>query len=255
VKVLLLGDAHGCWKEVDDRLREASRTSGVAAGIQVGDLGINRRAIQTFAQRRGRFALPLHVIDGNHDDHAYLARALRNGEQQRWASDMNLHVQPRPSVVEIGGIKVGFLGGALHIVRPQYHGMLSDAPNYVTKQHALAAASLFDAERPGLIVTHSCPSGIGIRMQGHPDLKWGVHEHVVRAGIDPGPEHDRGEPGLRVLWEHMHHRPRLWIFGHFHTYRRVIVGSTEFVSVDAVTPRRTAQQLYWDTDSMCLVDA
>jgi predicted phosphodiesterase len=254
VKVLLLGDAHGNWDEVDDRLRAASRSCDARAGIQVGDLGIDRRAIRAFASKRGRFALPLYVVDGNHDDHAYLARAMRNGERQRWATEMDFHLQPRPSVVEMGGVKVGFLGGALHVALPQRHGLLSGAPNYVAKRHALAAAKLFDAEHPALIVTHSCPSGIGIQMQGHPDLKWGVHEHIVRSGFDPGPEHDRGEPGLRVLWDHMSHRPRLWIFGHFHEDRRVSVGTTDFASLDAVAPTRPSRLICWDTESMALVD-
>ena len=80
MKVLLLGDAHGHWDEVDDRLQAARRACGAEAGIQVGDLGIDRRAIRAFARGRGRFALPLYVVDGNHDDHAYIARSLRKGE-------------------------------------------------------------------------------------------------------------------------------------------------------------------------------
>lgn len=253
MKVLLLGDAHGHWDEVDDRLQSAGRRFGARAGIQVGDLGISRGTVRTFARGRGRFALPLYVVDGNHDDHAYIGRAMRNGERQRWTCEMNLYLQPRPSVVELDGVKVGFLGGALHVARPQSHGLLSGAPNYVTQRHAIAAAQLFEQERPALLVTHSCPSGIGIQMRGHPELRWGVHEHIVGAGFDPGPAHDPGEPGLRILWERMKHRPRWWIFGHFHELRRVVVGETEFVSMAVVAPEVAGRELCWDTDSMRLV--
>lgn len=249
MKVVLLGDVHGHWTELNQLLMRLRDRAGVEAAIQVGDLGIERKRLERFAKTTGRFALPLFAIDGNHDDHAFLARALRNGQTRVWGEQHNLHFQPRASVAGFSRTLVGFLGGALHVVRPQRHGLFSGAPNYVLQKDAIAAAKLFNRARPALIVTHSCPSGIGIGMQGHPALGPSLQEHVVQAGFDPGPADDRGESALRLLWDHLQYRPATWVFGHFHVSRQTEISRTQFNCLPAMDDSPIGRALCWESET------
>jgi hypothetical protein len=248
VRIVILGDAHGHWPELNELLARARDRLNAQAAIQVGDLGIDRATLKTFARCHGRFVLPMHAIDGNHDDHPFIARACRRGHTAEWAERLNLYFQPRPSTANFAGTVVGFLGGALHVVRPQQHGILSGAPNYIRRRQAIAAAELFDRERPALVVTHSCPSGIGIGMCGHPDLESGLHENIIQAGFDPGPVGDRGEASLRLLWDRMLHKPQHWVFGHFHISWCQGIEQTTFACVPALTPN-PREVLLWDSQS------
>lgn len=247
MKVVILGDAHGNWTALNQLLTQARDRLGAEAGIQVGDFGIDRNGLKHFANTERRFVLPLHAIDGNHDDHPFLARAVRRGEAQGWPAQFNLHFQTRGSMAQFADAGVGFLGGALHVASPQRHGWLSGAPNYLRRREAVAAAERFNTAKPQLIVTHSCPSGIGIGMRGNPLLDPGLREHVVNAGFDPGPNADRGETALRTLWDRLHHRPNAWVFGHFHLSWQAKVEETQFICVPAVDAIPVGEVLCWDT--------
>jgi hypothetical protein len=115
--------------------------------------------------------------------------------------------------------------------RPQKHNLLSRFPNYILRRHREQAVALFNREKPDLIVTHSCPAGIGIGMRAAPDLQQGVAEHIVNAGYDPGPPDDCGELELTQLWQGLKYRPRGWVFGHFHSAHEATVSGTRFVCV------------------------
>ncbi len=247
MRLAILGDAHGNWNALNAQLIQARDYLGVEAAIQVGDLGLDRQTLEDFARTTRRFALPMHAIDGNHEDHAYLARAIRRGTIRLWAEQMNLFVQPRGSTIRVGESTVGFVGGALHVVHPQQHGLLSGAPNYLTRKQALMAAELFNRERPTLVVTHSCPSGIGIGMRGTPAFDLGLFENVIQAGFDPGPVGDRGESALRLLWDHLEYKPNTWVFGHFHVEWSVQIGETRFACAPTVESR--SRVLWWDSDT------
>jgi hypothetical protein len=76
-------------------------------------------------------------------------------------------------------------------------------------------------------------------------MAWGVTEHVLLAGYDPGPHHDCGEAQLAWLWRALKTHPRLWCFGHFHTSREIVIGGTHFLCVPHIDP---AQPLpIWDS--------
>jgi hypothetical protein len=227
MRILIIGDVHGQHRELADRLRRVQSDFSIAAAIQVGDFGFDK---VTMAQLP-RFPVPVHVIDGNHEDHRWLWRALLTGAARAWKAEANLLYQPRPSVASLGASKVGFLGGALHVDRPQKHNLLSRFPNYILRRHREQAVALFNREKPDLIVTHSCPAGIGIGMRAAPDLQQGVAEHIVNAGYDPGPPDDCGELELTQLWQGLKYRPRGWVFGHFHSAHEATVSGTRFVCV------------------------
>lgn len=87
---------------------------------------------------------------------------------------------------------------------------------------------------PNIVVTHSCPHSLGVGMVGNPYLADDVERHCVRKGFNPGPITDCGEPSLLRLWGLITHRPREWIFGHFHAHREVLVQEVRFHCIGAL---------------------
>lgn len=252
MRLLLVGDVHGRFERLAAALAEAQTRYRIGAAIQVGDFGFGP-AWGACAASGLRFPVPVHAIDGNHDDHAWLAGALAKGEGARWAEACGLVCQTRGSVARFGATKAGFLGGALHVDRPQQHNLRAGAPNYILRRQREAAAALFARESPDLLVTHSCPCRIGIGMRASGEHAPGVHAHITSAGFDPGPEDDCGEAELTALWQALSPRPRAWVFGHFHRSRCVEVGGTEFSALDDDLDSPARLFTLWDTEEKRLL--
>jgi len=253
MRLLIVGDVHWQHEKLAKMLRQARADYRIEAAIQVGDFGFHRQCLAQLKWEGRRFPVPVHAIDGNHEDHAWLQQALLSGETRAWARELNLIYQPRPSIAELGGSIIGFLGGALHVDRPQEHNWLAGLPNYISRRLRQAAVKLFNQHRPELIVTHSCPAGIGIGLRGSPEMQAGVAQHIVAAGFDPGPPDDCGENELGELWRHLRHRPRAWLFGHFHRAHQALIEGTRFVCLDddLDSPRR--RLVIWDTEEKRLL--
>jgi predicted phosphodiesterase len=221
--ILLRGDLHGRLDALPDILRNAKRDLGVTSCIQVGDFGWSAPTLQRLA----RLPMPVHALDGNHDDHIFLAQARRRGLTRRWARELDLHLLPRGGVLDLNGVSIGVLGGALHAHQTQTRS----PANYVTARDVRTALSTWRKVRPPVVITHSCPAGIGIGMQADPSMRASVDRHCRQAGFDVGPDHDCGEPGLTELWRAMDWRPTEWCFGHFHTLHQWVVEGTCFTCV------------------------
>ena len=247
MRVLIVGDVHGQHERLADILRREQAAHGIAAAIQVGDYGFDRN----MARRHPSYPVPVHVIDGNHEDHDWLQGALGAGASARWRTHLNLFYQPRPSVTRIGKTTVGFIGGALHVDRPQRHNRVAGLPNYILRRHADEASALFNRARPALIVSHSCPSRIGIGVSGPDELMGGVIDHIVSAGFDPGPREDCGEAELSRLWQALEYRPHAWVFGHHHRPHATTVDDTNFVCVGDLDASE-ATRVAWDTEAASL---
>jgi predicted phosphodiesterase len=249
MRVLIVGDIHGRHRQLADALRAAQTVYRIEAAIQVGDFGFD----ETSMAQPVRYPVPLHVIDGNHEDHRWLRRALRHGAARDWREQANLVYQARPSVARMGSSKAGFMGGALHVDRPQKHNLLGGLPNYILRRHREQAVALFNRERPELIVTHSCPSRIGVGVRASPDLEHGVAEHIRGAGFDAGPQDDCGEAELAELWRGLRYRPRGWVFGHFHRAHEAVVEGTRFVCVGDDLAHLQRAPVLWDTEEKKLL--
>jgi len=258
MRVLMVGDIHGRLAELAAALRQAQADYRIEAAIQVGDFGFTRERLREARLERWRFPVPVHAIDGNHEDHAWLSRAMLLGAARSWQQELNLIYQPRPSVVQLGTSRVGFLGGALHVDRPQRHNLLAGLPNYILGRHRERAVALFNGERCDLIVTHSCPAGIGIGLRAAVEHEHAVGVHVRGAGFDPGPAEDCGEVELRRLWGELSHRPRAWVFGHFHRAHTATIEGTRFVGLDDDLTSPSRRLAIWDTEEkkvlMCPAD-
>ncbi|MHC5068759.1 MAG: metallophosphoesterase family protein [Planctomycetota bacterium] len=223
MRIVLIGDVHGDLAGLARVVAGAARDHAVVAAFQVGDLGFTRALLTVDVPQ---FAVPVYAVCGNHDDHAFLAREHPAGFARHWRR-RGLFYQARGTTRRFARSVVGFLGGAYHIDRPQR----SDAygANYLTQADIRRAGAAFAADRPDLIVSHSCPAGIGIGLRGDPDRSWQVHEHITSRGHVSGPADDSGEVALTELYRTV--QPQAWVFGHFHRQHRALVDATDFLSL------------------------
>jgi predicted phosphodiesterase len=260
MNILVLGDCHTAWHRLIDAVDRAVAEHGIAAAIQVGDFGFFRQQAEMLLRGwRGRFPVPLYVIDGNHEDHTWLKQEEAAGSFPRWAEEKNLRVQARGAVATLGGRTIGFCGGALHADRRQHGSIDKGTTNWLTNRQADAAAAAFNAAGVDVLVSHSCPHSIGIGMIGSAQLAPEVERYITSKGFDPGPITDCGEPGLTRLWSRLATRPRHWIFGHFHEHKECTISGTQFHCIGSIdgSDRRASPVGYifeTVTDTMTAVD-
>ncbi len=256
MKILIVGDMHG-HLDILWGLANAAAQQGIGAIIQVGDFGFYPRVLVAFQRMWRRFPIPVYAIDGNHEDHDWLSSCFANGTvAEVWAERLNLIYQPRGSVAMIGGARVGFLGGALHADRPQEGvavwtpGAEPTACNWTRPSDRQRAAAAWTTERCDLIVTHSCPGGIGIGMVGNPVLRESVDLYIREAGFAVAPDYDIGDGELSLLVGDLRATgcmPPHWVFGHVHRVHDARVGATRFRCVgsgDSTSGDRPASTIY-----------
>lgn len=245
MRILIVGDVHGLFGEFHDFVLHARREMRVGAVIQVGDFGFFPEIVEGALASGLSFPVPVYAVDGNHEDHRWLSFAVQDGSVREWQRVMNLYFMDRGTVASIGGTRVGFLGGALHVDRPQVFDAAMGTSNYIQREQRVRAADVFNRERPDVIVSHTCPTGIGIGIRGSPVFAPGVAAYIAAAGFDPGVDGDCGDIELTRLWRAMEYRPRAWVFGHFHADHRALVEGTDFVCLGGMDPDSIAM---WDTD-------
>ena len=234
--ILILGDCHGAWPKLIDAVTRGVELHGATAVIQVGDFGFEPELFPalTTALAASPFPVPVHAIDGNHEDHVWLWRQQAAGAFPRWASAYNLIVHGRGHTAIIDSLRVGFLGGALNSKSPQIGAEAAGTTNWVTDRDADHAAAAFNAAGVELVVTHSCPHSIGIHMRGPCEQAASVKRFITDAGFDGGPLDDCGEPGLLRLWSRLTRPPWGWVFGHFHIHREAWTAGTAFHCVGSI---------------------
>ncbi len=200
--ILFLSDVHCRYEFVNAQLAHAEQRQEqpVAAVVVLGDFGLFEPNLKRFFRRRGeRFARPVFVIEGNHEDFArlpQLAAAYR---------DVFTHL-PRGSVETLDGHRCLCLGGAAYM---DAH----TTPRGATLEPADIEACLrYPPGAVDLILTHDCPRGIG----------------VTNA---PGFEH-YGPPGF-AGGDRLAARfaPRFWFFGHHHRWIEHTLGATRCVGL------------------------
>jgi predicted phosphodiesterase len=247
MKILILGDLHGHVELLPTLLKRAKQRHGITAALQVGDFGffkgIGARLQST------RLPVPVHVIDGNHEDHRYLTLQIAQGLTSFGAKNQIVFHQ-RGTVFDLGGCAVGCIGGALNADRDQED---EDFPNWVTETDVDRAAECFNAEKPPVILSHSCPHSLGIGIRGNPDFALGVVHYCRAQGFDTGPWNDCGEPGLTRLWRKLSYRPRIWLFGHYHSWHEAVVDGCQFTCVgcaDGRDGRKEPLEVILDTEDL-----
>lgn len=107
--IAFLGDIHGDAATLLAKARSAHK-DGATALIQVGDFGVYKFCLDAFFELGPLSPIPIYFIDGNHEDYR-IVRSWPSTEPKELVPGKLTYV-PRGTVLTIGGLRVGFLGGA-----------------------------------------------------------------------------------------------------------------------------------------------
>lgn len=186
---MLLSDVHAHFDVVETQIRHALHdlSSPVADVLVLGDFGVFGPNLHAFFRRDGRrFSRPVSFIEGNHEDFGSFASLVRE------YADVVTHL-PRATLQQLGPWRALCLGGA------RYMDAWSTPSGCEIRDEDIAACLVHPPGSVDLVLTHDCPTGIGI---GDTD---GL-EHYGPPGVE----------GLSRLAAAL--QPRLWFFGHHHRW-------------------------------------
>lgn len=164
--------------------------------IQVGDLGAGFFDITEFNNPKNIF------IRGNHDD-PEICKA---------------HPCWIPDGATMG--KVMFIGGGYsidHVFRTPYIDWWPDEE--LSDEEFSKIMQVYLKNKPEIMITHECPFKVA-------DMIFGPCKFSMPGMSLP----DRTSQWLQLLWEH--HKPKYWIFGHFHDRKDVMIDTTRFICLE-----------------------
>ena len=209
-RVLVAGDTHGNTPWVEELARTAAE-QGCPVIIQAGDFGYfpdlpeGPLFLDAVDATCAANDVELWFIDGNHDDHSALAEH-RQADTLVRLTDHVAYI-PRGARLEVGGVRIGFLGGAFSVDwRYRTHGI--DWWSQETTDQS--DVSRLGAQRLDVLVTHHAPAG--------PDLAdWvlpaedRIRADEVRSLIASAVEVTRPKIMLHGHWHHSHDTELSWI--------------------------------------------
>ena len=226
MKILILGDVHGCWGDLNIVITRALRQHpDITAFVQVGDLGYSWPGSKPFAFLKTFMdpstiakaeAVPFYWLEGNHENYAQL-------NTDGGAFQPNMIYQPRGSIRDLGNKRAMFFGGASSIDR----------------QYRIEGKSWWPDEsiQYGQILK-------ALEQQGPIDVLF-THEHAMaypyRSYKD---DFGRGDKqAIDALREKF--KPRWHFFGHHHEYGEGETGGTKWACVPIIESRHA---ILWDGD-------
>jgi hypothetical protein len=225
-----VGDVHGNYGEYLNLIAEAEYS------IQVGDLGLDYTLL-----RRG-FA-DYNLPDGHH---VFLRG---NHDCMQEDSPEYFRKQKRPKALEdfglMSSIGVFYVSGAWSIdgkMRREAMAARPDRPPLWWEAEELSperleeAVELYAECKPNLVVTHECPYEV---VQHVTDPAF-----VLRFGYSTGVIPTRTNQALQRMLEI--HRPKWWLYGHYHKRKEVEHLGTRFVCLAPVEPYRDNKAAYLD---------
>jgi predicted phosphodiesterase len=228
MKALILGDIHADWGNANDVIEAMEKKHPDLTHIfQVGDLGDGWDCHKPEHRHwEPKTKLPIHWLDGNHDQHEKLRTTGSTGNPR-------LIYQPRGSILELDGFRIMFFGGASSIDRAQRKQGVTWWPEERIEHGQIVDALQkgFEAGPIDCILSHDFPTGIP-----YFEAKRSMYK------FDDG-EADRD--ALEALLTQF--KPRWWFFGHHHDFHCGQKGNMFWACapiIDAVTC------LIWDGTSV-----
>jgi len=228
--VFLVGDIHGEWANLADRLRQ--RNARGTTILQVGDFGVGflkpndeRRRLERLDQALEVRDLTLYAIRGNHDDPAYFA-PNRGHPWER------IHFVPDYTLLTVGRQRILCVGGAISIDRRQRQASVSYWPDegFVFDLKALQGLDLTGLSA---VLTHTAPSFAPPLRWSR--LVWDAVESDARLAEDLHAERAALDALYAAVTEWC--APQWWAYGHFHARGTVHQTGTEFVLLDVAEVR------------------
>ena len=195
-KIRFIGDVHGDIPEYVKIANEAEYS------IQVGDLGFDYSGMNLDPNKH-------FVVAGNHDNYETDEDGKFINQPSNFLGDYGLK--------EIPGLgDVFFLRGGYSIDQadrtPKYNYWREEELSY---QKMYEAIGFYQIHKPNFVVTHECPVEVIDRVSTTKIWNGEPVKPSTTAKL------------LQVLFDI--HKPKFWIFGHYHNSFDVVVKGTRFI--------------------------
>ena len=161
--------------------------------LQIGDMGFDYKWLKPLAWKNHKF------FGGNHDNYDVYYKSP--------------HSMGDYGMESLGGLKFYFVRGAFSIdVKGRQKAERRGHPKCWWEQEQLnngdlsEAISQYESRRPETMITHTCPQEIS-RLIGKPGA-------LRNFGFDPDTFTTPTQSALQLCLDA--HKPKVWIFGHFH---------------------------------------
>lgn len=241
MKLLIMGDVHAQWRNYHCIIEACQKHFEFDAIIQVGDFGLYESTLKLLLKTFKKPHPAIHFIDGNHEEHLQIYKSVKS------LAKNNIFYQKRGSTWDIGGARIGFMGGALNVDRPQPR-VFRDGPllNVPTDEEIVELSK----HTCDLMVTHSNPCDIGIGMEGSDFFKDSIKKFITDEGIPMcKSKYDIGDTFLKSLWDMIENKPKHWVFGHHHRNYTKKLGNTIFQCVGSSDNPSTFTPYTYDTNT------
>ena len=196
--MILIGDIHARFNYYLDLVRNADTPT-----IQVGDFGLGFGNV-TANDEPKQIPGDNWFIRGNHDNPEVCRKHPNYLGDYGYKKEWDLF----------------YCGGADSIDKQQrligYDWWPDEELDYQTLNNQVLP--LFEATRPRLVVTHTCPTKVLMKVLNGVDNGWGR------------PKPQRTERALQAMFEV--YQPTLWVFGHFHRAFDTRMDGTRFVCLN-----------------------
>lgn len=183
----ITGDVHGLMRRYVKQVKHCNHS------LQLGDMGFDYKWLKPLARKNHKF------FGGNHDNYdVYNACPHSIGDY---------------GVEVLGGLKFYFIRGAFSVdIEDRQKAEKRGHPKCWWEQEQLHSSKLADAiqdyesRKPETMITHTCPQEIA-SLIGKPGT-------LRNFGFDPDTFTTPTQSALQLCFDA--HRPKVWIFGHFH---------------------------------------
>lgn len=204
-KVRIIGDVHGKYEKYFPLTEDCDYS------LQIGDMGFNYDSLIIDSKRHKFFG-------GNHDNYDVY---FRSPHTLRGLTETNNY-----GPANHGGLKFFFARGAFSIdwKYRQKTYLMGGGKSYWEREE-LYLEDMFDCleeykeYKPEIVITHECPRSISSKV--------GNNDTLSSFGYDPNSFSTRTSELFQAMLET--HKPKLWIFGHYHVSFDEIVNGTNFV--------------------------
>ena len=205
-KVRIIGDVHGKYEEYFPLTEDCDYS------LQIGDMGFQYSPLNVLDSKKHKF------FAGNHDNYDIYFKT----RHALWGLTHTNNYGPS----DHGGLNFFFVRGGFSIDwQPRQRSYFRGSPKSWWEGEELLLEDMWDcfAEykscKPEIVITHECPRSISSKV--------GNNSVLSNFGYDPKTFSTRTSELLQAMLDA--HRPKLWIFGHYHVAFDQNINGTNFV--------------------------
>lgn len=199
----VIGDVHGKFYEYTDITKKYQKT------LQLGDMGFDYSRLESVYPKNHKF------FGGNHDNY--------------WDYHKTPHAIGDFGEYKHGGVEFFFIRGAFSIDKVarvkaecRGHGKSWWEEEHLTPGQMDEAYEAYKKAKPDLMITHTCPTWVA-KTIGKPEV-------LKYFGYDPDTFTTPTQELLQKCWDF--HKPRLWLYGHFHMTKTIRVANSNLVCIN-----------------------